>query len=118
MASNVPFPLGFLHRRLDSGHVLSECLFHPDLSRLVANRERAIDAVRRNLEDLLPRLSPGELYRRRLGTTATARWVVLTLDPPRKLEAWRDPVKLRFRPSSGSTGRRPPSPACRPSTSR
>jgi ATP-dependent Clp protease ATP-binding subunit ClpC len=96
MAAEVPFPLGLLHQRLDSGHVLSECLFHPDLSRLAANRERAVDALRRNLDDLLPRLPPGELYRRRLGTTATPRWVVLALDPPRKLEAWRDPVKLRF----------------------
>lgn len=96
MASEIPFPLGFMHHRLDSGHVVSECLFHPDLSRLSSNRERAVDALRRNLEKLLPDLPPGELYRRRLGTTATPRWVVLTLDPPRKLEAWRDPVKLRL----------------------
>ena len=59
MASDLPFPLGFLHQRLDSGHVLSECLFHPDLSRLAANRERAVDALRRNLEDILPQLAAG-----------------------------------------------------------
>jgi ATP-dependent Clp protease ATP-binding subunit ClpC len=96
MPSDVPFPLGFLHQRLDSGHVLSECLFHPDLTRLGANRDRAVQALRKNLDELLPKQPPGELFRRRLGTTATARWVVLTLDPPRKLEAWRESIKLRF----------------------
>jgi hypothetical protein len=96
MPSDFPFPLGFLHLRLDSGHVLSECLFYPDLTRLAANRERATEAIRHNLEVDLPQLAPGELYRRRLGTTATSRWVVLTLDPPRELEAWKEPVKLRF----------------------
>jgi ATP-dependent Clp protease ATP-binding subunit ClpC len=96
MACEVDFPLGFLHQRLDSRLVLSECLFHTDLSRLGATRERAIDALRRNLEEVLPKLPQDELFRRRLGTTATPRWVVLTLDPPRKLEAWREPVRLRF----------------------
>jgi ATP-dependent Clp protease ATP-binding subunit ClpC len=96
MPSEIPFPLGLLHQRLDSDLVLTECLFHPDLSRLGATRERAIESVRRNLEDTLPKLAPIELYRRRLGTTGTPRWVVLTLDPPRKLEAWREPVRLRF----------------------
>jgi ATP-dependent Clp protease ATP-binding subunit ClpA len=96
MAADIAFPLGFLHQRLDSGLVLSECLFHPDLSRLGGNRQRAIDAIRSNLEDLLPKLEPGELYRRRLATAATGRWVTLTLDPPRKQESWRDPVRLRF----------------------
>jgi ATP-dependent Clp protease ATP-binding subunit ClpC len=96
MASELPFRLGFLHQRLDSGHVLSECLFHSELTRLAANRERAIDALRRNLEKSLPESPPGELYRHRLGTAATAHWIVLTLDPPQKLEAWKEPVKLRF----------------------
>src|SRR5262245_29702279 len=96
MASEIDFPLGFLHQRLDSGLVLSECLFHPGLSRMGASRERAIDAIRRDLVDLLPDLPQDELFRRRLGTTAAPRWVVLTLDPPRKLEAWREPVRLRF----------------------
>jgi ATP-dependent Clp protease ATP-binding subunit ClpA len=96
MASEFPFPLGFLHQRLDSGHVLSECLFHANLSRLAPNRERAIDHLRRNLEELLPRQLPSELFRRRLGTTATPRWAVVTLNPPRKIEAWREPVKLRL----------------------
>src|SRR5262245_58243623 len=96
MASDIPFPLGFLHQRLDSNLVLTECLFHPDLSRLGPTRERAIDAVRRNLEETLPKLDPVDLHRRRLGTTATARWVALTLDPPRNLEAWREAVRLRF----------------------
>ena len=96
MAAEIEFPLGFLHQRLDSGLVLSECLFHSDLSRLGGNRERAIDALRRNFEELLPKLEPGEHYRRRLATSATGRCVSFTLDPPRKLESWRDPVRLRF----------------------
>jgi ATP-dependent Clp protease ATP-binding subunit ClpA len=96
MPSESVFPTGFIHQRLDSGLVLSECLFHPDLSRLAGKRERAIDALKRNLEELLPKLPAIELYRRRLATLATTRWVVLTLDPPRKSETWREPVRLRF----------------------
>src|SRR5262245_2819524 len=96
MPSHTPFTLGLLHQRLDSDLVLTECLFHPDLSRLGATRERATESVRRNLEDTLPKLAPSELYRRRLGTSAPPRWVVLTLDPPRKLEAWREPARSRF----------------------
>src|SRR5262245_17628938 len=96
MPSHTPFTLGLLHQRLDSDLVLTECLFHPNLSRLGATRERATESVRRNLEDILPRLPPIELYRRRLSTTATACWVVVPIDPPRKLAAWREPVRLRF----------------------
>jgi ATP-dependent Clp protease ATP-binding subunit ClpA len=96
MAPEIPFPLGLLHQRLDSGLVLCEALFHADFSRLAANRKHAIRAIRRNLEDNLPRLAPGDLYYRRLGTGSTARWVTLTLDPPRKQDAWRQPAQLRF----------------------
>jgi ATP-dependent Clp protease ATP-binding subunit ClpC len=96
MHSESSFSIGFLHQRLGSGHVLSECLFHPDLSRLGANRERVIQSLRKNLEDMLPKIPPFDLFRRRLGTAASARWVVLTLDPPRKLEAWNEAVRLRF----------------------
>jgi ATP-dependent Clp protease ATP-binding subunit ClpC len=96
MASDIAFPLGFLHQRLDSGHVLSECLFYPSLSRLAADRDKAIAAVSRNLEDILPKVNQAELYRHRLATTAAWSWVVVTLDPPRKSVAWREPVRLRF----------------------
>ncbi|HVK09713.1 MAG TPA: AAA family ATPase [Gemmataceae bacterium] len=96
MASEIAFPVGLLHQRLDSGHVLTECLFHPDLSRLAADRERGVAAVAKNLEDSLPRLNPAELYRRRLGTAGAGAWVALTLDPPRPSLAWREPVRLRF----------------------
>lgn len=96
MATELDFALGFLHQRLDSGHVLSECLFHADLSRLAGNREKAIDAVRKNLEESLPKLPPAELYRLRLGTEAKARWVSLKIDPPRAIDAWRESVSLRF----------------------
>src|SRR4051812_15292580 len=92
----IPFPLGFLHQRLDGGPVLSECLFYPELSRLATNRERAVDAVRKNLEEMLAKSPPIDLFRRRLATEATGHWLSVELEPPRSQSAWREPVRLRF----------------------
>src|SRR4051812_47433384 len=92
----IPFPLGFLHQRLDSGQVLSECLFSPELSRLAASRERAVDAVQKNLEEMLAKAPPVDLFRRRLATEATGPWLSVELAPPRSQAAWREPLRLRF----------------------
>ncbi len=96
MPAEIVFPLVFLHQRLDSGLVLSECLFHANLSRLGARRERSIEALSTNLEALLPKVAPGELYLRRLGTEAKGCWVVVDLAPLRGQLAWSEPVRLRF----------------------
>jgi ATP-dependent Clp protease ATP-binding subunit ClpA len=96
MASEFVFPIGLIHRKVGPGAVLAEPLCFPELSRLAATRERAADAAKANLADLIPRLAPDELIRRRRAVVARVQPFTLALAPPRRTEAWRDPLVLRF----------------------
>jgi ATP-dependent Clp protease ATP-binding subunit ClpA len=96
MASELVFPVGLVHRKLGPGAVLAEALFFPELARLASTRERATDATKANLVDLITRLAPADLIRRRRAVAARVQPFTLTLSPPRKTEAWRDPLVLRF----------------------
>jgi ATP-dependent Clp protease ATP-binding subunit ClpA len=96
MASELVFPIGLIHRKVGPGAVLAEPLFFPELTRLAATRDRAADAARANLAGLIPRLAPDELIRRRRTIAARVQPFTLTLTPPRKTEAWRDALVLRF----------------------
>ncbi|MCE9563236.1 MAG: AAA family ATPase [Planctomycetes bacterium] len=96
MASEVVFPVGLVYRKVGPGAVLAEALFYPELSRLAANRGLAGNATRRNLIDLVPKLKPADLIRRRRATDARELPFTLILEPPRVNEAWRDPIELTF----------------------
>src|SRR5947208_14198283 len=113
MPSELVFPVGLVHRKLGPGAVLTEPLFFPELSRLAATRDRAADAARENLADLIPRLAPDELLRRRRAVAARVHPFTLVLPPPRKTEAWRHPPVLRF-PAAVRTHPLTAPPAARP----
>jgi ATP-dependent Clp protease ATP-binding subunit ClpA len=96
MASEIVFPVGLAYRKVGPGAVLAEALFYPEFVRLASNRALAGEAARRNLIELVPKLEPGELIRRRRATAAREFPFTLVLEPPRTNEAWRDPVELTF----------------------
>ncbi|WP_052640030.1 AAA family ATPase [Zavarzinella formosa] len=96
MPPPIRFPLAFLHHRLDGGTILSECLFFPEISRLGHTRENNIKHLSENIAETLKKMPTNELYHRRLAVAGQPRWVVVTLDPPRRNIFWKNPVKLRF----------------------
>ncbi|MDY3552188.1 AAA family ATPase [Gemmata sp. JC717] len=96
MAVEIEFPVSLALRKLGPGAVLAEPLFFPELARLGANRALAGTAARRNLTELIPKLDPETLLRRRRSRAARELTFTLELSPPRTNEAWRDPLVLTF----------------------
>lgn len=96
MATETVFPAGVLHQKLESGLILSEFLFYPEISRLGNRRQYTIDALKENWTKRLEQAGSGTHYFRRLGTAATAKWVTFELPPPLRQVAWQTPVQLRF----------------------
>src|SRR5262245_57020259 len=96
MAATIVFPLRLVCRKVGPGAVLAEALFYPEFARLGGGRALAGEAARRNLIDLVPKLPPANLVRRRRATAAREFPFTLALEPPRANEAWRDPLELRF----------------------
>lgn len=96
MPTEIIFPIALVHLKVGPGAVLGEPLFFPELSRLAGSGKETAASIARNLAQWLPKLDPGELLHRRRATTARLHRVTFTLDPPRKSEAWREPVELHF----------------------
>ncbi|MBM3979304.1 MAG: ATP-dependent Clp protease ATP-binding subunit [Planctomycetes bacterium] len=96
MPAAIEFPVALVLRKVGPGAVLAEPLLFPELARLGANRDASGTAARRNLLELIPKLDPADLIRRRRATAPRALTFTLELHPPRASEAWRDPLALTF----------------------
>ncbi|HEX4608021.1 MAG TPA: AAA family ATPase, partial [Urbifossiella sp.] len=96
MASGIDFPVGVICRRLGPVAVLAEPLFYPEVSRLAADPAAAAEMIRLELAARIPRLDTADLFRRRRATTARLVTFAVSVPPPRRNEAWRTPVTLRF----------------------
>ncbi len=96
MAAEIEFPVVLMLRKVGPGAVLAEPLFFPEFARLGANRAAAGTAARRTLLELVPKLEPAELIRRRRAVVGRPLTFTLELEPPRQNEAWRDPLTLTF----------------------
>src|SRR5688572_5001485 len=96
MSSEIAFPLALIQRKVAAGVVLAEPLFFPEVARLGASRELAGAAAKKNLAEILAKLDPAELHRRRGAVAARAHRFELVLNPPVINEAWQKPLALQF----------------------
>ena len=94
MALAVEFPVFLLHRKLGPGAVLTEPLFVSAYSRLANRVETAAAVVHRLLSDYFADADPGELIRHRRAVAARSHSFTVSVSPPRKNDAWREPVEL------------------------
>ena len=96
MSVEIEFPISLILRKVGPGAVLTEPLCFAELARLGGNRALAGTAARRNLLELIPRLDPSDLIRRRRATAARPLAFTVELSPPRENAAWRDSLTLTF----------------------
>ncbi|MBN9120860.1 MAG: ATP-binding protein, partial [Planctomycetes bacterium] len=104
MAAQIAFPIVLVLRKMGPGAVLAEPLFFPEFARLGPNRAGARTAAHRNLTELIPKLEPSELIRRRRAVAGRELTFTLELPPPRANEAWRDPLTLTFHATTWDHG--------------
>ncbi len=88
--------LSVIIRTLENRTHLAEALLFPAVSRYGSRPERLREALEGNVRRIVAALPPGEVYRRRPPGLVEAGAVSLTLEPPPRSLAWREPVELTF----------------------
>src|SRR5579863_6252382 len=83
-------------RTLENRSHLAEGFLFPEVSCYGSRPDRLREALERNVRHIVAALPLGEVYRHRPPGPVEADSVTLTLDPPRRSLAWREPVELTF----------------------
>jgi ATP-dependent Clp protease ATP-binding subunit ClpC len=100
------FLLTALVRALENDTFLAEALFFPEFCRYGVNLGRLQESLRANAVQVVESLPALELHRRRSGLLPDTGEISLTVEPPPRSVAWREPVELRFHVARWEQGER------------
>jgi ATP-dependent Clp protease ATP-binding subunit ClpC len=90
------FPLTILTQEFEDETYLSEALNFYEISRFHTNKESAIFNARVNAEQTLKDVYANFLYTRIAPEGTEVREITVAVAPPKKSEAWREKVDLKF----------------------
>jgi ATP-dependent Clp protease ATP-binding subunit ClpC len=90
------FPLTILTQHFEDETNLSEALNFHEVSRFDSKAENAIFNVRVNAEQILKNVYTNLLHTKIVPQNVELKEVVVTVEPPKKSESWREPISLSF----------------------